>query len=201
MATDKKITPTLTLAQIYDAQKQYFDAFTIYSKLYQSNPSEDIKEKMEATEKKIFTDMSFVYNELIDKIFTEEDRVKFKVLPHENHENLVNALLHTETDETEFASDDFEENENDLSDAEEIEDIYPNLPNYQEELNNITKINTPQYTLKEDSIVDNKSKDLMNFTISEFAQYIIKNINKDKRISDLTFKEIKEIKNILLDLM
>jgi len=201
MATDKQITPTLTLAQIYDAQKQYFDAFTIYSKLYQSNPSEDIKEKMEATEKKIFTDMSFVYNELIDKIFTEEDRVKFKVLPNENHENLLNALLHTETDETEFAEDDFEENEDDLSDAEEIEIIYPNVPNYQEELNNITKINTPQYTLNEESITDNKSNDLMNLTLSELAQYIIKNINKDKRISDLTFKEIKEIKNILLDLM
>jgi len=201
MATDKKITPTLTLAQIYDAQKQYFDAFTIYSKLYQSNPSEDLKERMEATEKKIFTDMSFVYNELIDKIFTEEDRVKFKVLPHENHESLLNALLHTETDETEFAEDDFEENEDDLSDAEEIEIIYPNVPNYQEELNNITKINTPQYTLNEESITDNKSNDLMNLTLSELAQYIIKNINKDKRISDLTFKEIKEIKNILLDLM
>jgi len=203
MTTDKKITPTLTLAQIYDAQKQYFDAFTIYNKLYQSNPSEDLKERMEATEKKIFTDMSFVYNETLNMIFTEEDRAKFKILPDENHQNLLESLQNAdteETEETEFAAEDFEENENDMSDAEEIEEVYPDLPNYQEELNNLTSIPS-QYTFDETLIKDNKTADLTNLTITELAQHIIKKIRTDKKLSDLTLKEIKEIKKIFKELM
>ena len=200
MSTDKKITPTLTLAQIYDAQKQYFDAFTIYNKLYQSNPSDDLKERMEATEKKIFTDMSFVYNETLNKIFTEEDRAKFKILPDENHQNLLESLQNADTEETEFAAEDFEENENDMSDAEEIEEVYPDLPNYQEELNNLTSIPS-QYTFDETLIKDNKTADLTNLTITELAQHIIKKIRTDKKLSDLTLKEIKEIKKIFKELM
>ena len=199
MSTDKKITPTLTLAQIYDAQKQYFDAYTIYSKLYQSSPSEDLKERMEASEKKIFTDMSFVYNEMTDKIFTDEDKVKFKILPNDNHQNLLDTLQNTETEETSFASDEFEENENDLSDAEEIEEVYPDIPNYQEELDNITKIPST-YTFDEELIRDNKPPDLTNLTLTEFAQHIIKKVKSDKKLSDLTLKEIKEIKNIFKEL-
>jgi len=199
MSTDKKITPTLTLAQIYDAQKQYFDAYTIYSKLYQSSPSEDLKERKEASEKKIFTDMSFVYNEILSSIFTEADRVKFKILPDENHQNLLETLQNTETDETAFVADEFDENENDLSDAEEIEDIYPDIPNYQAELDNITKIPTT-YTFDEELIRDIKPPDLTNLTLSEFAQHIIKKVKSDKKLSDLTLKEIKEIKNIFKEL-
>jgi len=199
MSTDKKITPTLTLAQIYDAQKQYFDAYTIYSKLYQSSPSEDLKERMEASEKKIFTDMSFVYNEMTDKIFTDEDKVKFKILPNDNHQNLLETLQNTETEETSFATDEFEENENDLSDAEEIEEVYPDIPNYQEELDNITKIPST-YTFDEELIRDNKPADLTNLTLTEFTQHIIKKVKTDKKLSYLTLIEINEIKNIFKEL-
>jgi len=199
MAVDKKITPTLTLAQLYDAQKQYFDAFTIYNKLYQTNPSPDIKDRMEAVEKKIFSDMSLSYNEVIGRIFTEEDKAKFKILPEENHQKLKQAMKEDETETTEFVEEDFEEDENDMSDAEEIEIEYPNIPAYQAEVP-ISEPNSATFSL-DDFDKDTKTSDITNFTISELAQFLIKKVNKDKKISDLTLKEIKEIKKLFKEIM
>ena len=228
----EKITPTLTLAKLYESQKQYFDAFTIYSKINIKNPSEDISDRIKALEEKIFTENQLSYNTLISKIFSEEDKKKFKLLPEDNYLKYRNRMDdEDEEDETvEFVKEDFEENENDMTDAEEIEVRYFEEEPIQMEIpesiikkvnaqNTDHGVNTPKNNpifntefdslliditnIKTQVIKSQKTSEieLLNLTVSEFAQFIINKINKDKRLAELTLLEIKEIRRILKEVL
>jgi len=193
MVQDNKITPTLTLAQLYDAQKQYFDAFIIYNKLYQASPNEDLKDRRDAVEKKIFADMSLKYNDTTNIIFSAEDKEKFKIIPEQNHISFKQAMSEERLETTEFIEEEFEEDEYNLDTAEEIEMEYPDAPALPE----IPKIEAGKVTYRPPS----DDSEIINLTISELSQYIIKKVSKDKKLSDLTLKEIKEIKSLFRDLM
>jgi hypothetical protein len=157
----EKITPTLTLAQLYESQKQYFDAFTVYSKLFSTNPTEEIKDRMETLESKIFSDNSMQYNDLISQIFSEEDKKKLKLLPEEQYNSYKKRMESVDEEAIEFIPDDFEENENDMSEAEEIEVKYldenptPELP----PMPTILKVNTNDfYKVSENKIEDTQNQ-------------------------------------------
>ena len=217
---EKKITPTLTLAHLYESQKQYFDAFTIYNLLYRNNQNVDILDKMKAVEKKIFHDMSLDYNSITQQIFTDDDREKFRILPEVNFTNLKDALENKDDEEPiVFKEEEFLEPDEDLFELETIEDYTPEIPintKDTDDLNNlylnqdtetIYPIPTPNPIPihKTENIVQNLNpehlNDLSSLTLSEFANYLINVIKNDKRIADLTLKEIKEIKNILTNLI
>ena len=197
MIGEKKITPTLTLAQLYDAQKQYFDAFTIYNQLYQLNPNEDLKARLDSAEKKIFSDTNLLYNDIINKIFTDEDKVKFKILPNENYENFRQIMLDFDNNEVVFQEEDFEENEYDMSDAEEIEEEFIFNDEDNDEKDPIIKPNEQVSDANQLSI----EYDIMNLSISQLSDFIIQKLKKDKKISEITLKEYKLLKKMFQDLL
>ncbi|MCL2064141.1 MAG: hypothetical protein FWG98_07195 [Candidatus Cloacimonetes bacterium] len=221
---EKKITPTLTLAQLYEAQKQYFDAFTLYSILYRANPNDEILVKKRSVEKKIFTDQSLEYNKLINQIFTAEDKEKFRLLPESNFQNFKSAMEQDYFEPIVFQEEEFDEPPEEDNEKEEvdIEDSYfgkkPKIADVtyiddliyddiidltalkNEELRekatktiSSTQINLPQ--------ISSDSDDLLDMTISAFSSHLIKKIGSDKKISDLTLKEIKEIKSVFKDFL
>ena len=198
MASDKKITPTLTLAQLYDAQRQYFDAYIIYKKLYTASPSDDLKDRMATVERKIFSDLNLNYEDVISHIFTKEDLNKFKIVPTNNYQNLKQALSDEPVEPIEFVDTEIEEEENSSAEVEDIEIEYPGAPVYPNEKDDRSHKETKPYNLEE--IYDVNTPDLSNLTISELSQHIIKKINQDKKILDLTLKEVKEIKTLIKDL-
>jgi hypothetical protein len=79
------VTPTITLAKLYESQDQHLDAFLVYQKLNNENPSGEIADKMKDLQEKIFSNIRSEYNEVISKIFTPEERKKFRILPHEDY--------------------------------------------------------------------------------------------------------------------
>ena len=261
----------MTLAQLYEAQKQYFDAFTLYSILYKTNPNDDVLARKQSIEKKIFTDQSLEYNNIINKIFTAEDKEKFRLLPDTNYQSLQDAMEQAHFEPIVFQDEEFDEPPEEEIEKEEVEDAYfgkkPKIEGvtYVDDLifddiltiplktNNINIVNpspTPecleslhegiqdtninsqisnlksekelQDTNTKSQITNHKSQispllyqaerssalrwgqnedaDLIEMTLSRFSQYIIDTIGEDKKISELSLKEIKKIKSILQEL-
>jgi len=211
MTLEKKITPTMTLAQLYEAQKQYFDAFTLYNMLYRANPNEEILSRMKTIEKKIFSDMSLEYNKITEQIFTETDKEKFRLIPEANFQNFKMAMDKENFEPIVFQTEEFEEPAEEDFEAEPIEEEYIVTKSKTEKLDDQILsdiIETP--TIKNDrntkktgskSSAKKKETDLLNMTITEFSTHLINLLKKDKKISELTLKEIKKIKKILIDLL
>ena len=124
MAIEKKITPTMTLAHLYEAQKQYFDAFTLYNILYKNNPNDEVLEKLKAVEKKIFSDLSLEYNKVINQIFSEEDKEKFRLLPDMNFQNFKEAMEKDNFEPVVFQTEEFEEPNEEEMELEIMEEDY-----------------------------------------------------------------------------
>jgi hypothetical protein len=86
-----KINPTITLAEVYEEQNQFIDALLIYQKIKSRNPSEQLDEKIEILKKKIFAKHEDHYSPIIDKIFTPEDKIAFKIIPHNQYHKYVKS--------------------------------------------------------------------------------------------------------------
>ena len=189
MAVDKKINPTLTLAQLYDAQKQFFDSFIIYQQLYQQNPTEDLKNRLQNAHDKIFTDNSLSYNDITNTIFNEEDKIYFKLIPDTQYKEYKKAIHQIENDEIEFTDEDFDEDELEMEGAEQIEsEFIPDKPADRPKIESI----------KQEQSNDNN---FLYYTISEFSEYIISKLGSDKKLSMITLSELKEIKLLFKDIL
>ncbi|MDD3500992.1 MAG: hypothetical protein PHE19_01015, partial [Candidatus Cloacimonetes bacterium] len=105
-----KIAPTLTLAQLYETQKQYFDAYLSYKFIYDSNADDMILEKMEKSKSRIFEDPALQYNEIINTLFTVEDKTLFRVLPEKLYDNYLKSF-EDKVEEQVFVAEEFEEDE------------------------------------------------------------------------------------------
>jgi hypothetical protein len=207
MPVESKINPTITLAQLYEVQKQYFDAYNIYSLLYLKSPTADLKARLEASERKMFTELDMEYNKTTNFIFSKEDLMKFRMLPDPNYKVLKQPPTTSPLEPTEFVAEEFPENENDTSEAEEIVVPYTGITEqtvtpkvveakdpHKVDLPDFSKIlvateNQIQETLN--SIPD--IKDATELTISQFAALIIKKLTDDKKMSELTLKDLKLI--------
>ena len=73
--------PTVTLADLYESQNQFLDAYVIYKYIYSMQPETHIKEKLDSIEKKIFEEYNKEYNPTIKKIFSKDEIEKFKIFP------------------------------------------------------------------------------------------------------------------------
>ena len=79
---ENNITPTITLAKLYESQNQLIDAIQIYTKLLELNPSDEIKTKVESLSNKIYTRIVKDYNRQINTIFSKFELKYFKILPN-----------------------------------------------------------------------------------------------------------------------
>jgi hypothetical protein len=271
MLSEKNITPTLTLAKLYEAQKQYFDVYTIYKKLYQISPTEDIKERMENIQGKIFVEKNLIYHELISKILTPEDRATFKILPSQSYQSLVDAMNTDYQQSPEYVEEEeFPEDDIDIATADNDEDdteftqvdtsatggdtlsptgfetdidyttpatisestLDPSLAtqsdidaemdtetavgaNIETEIKVDTKpgvkqtgfVPPPAKKIISTTVASKKHKPtatdpkMDDMTIAGFSKYLRENFDKNKKISELTISEFREIKKIFFDLL
>ena len=132
-----KATPTITLAELYENQNQYIDALVIYKNLYKENPKEKLQNKIDELKDKIFKENTLEYSTLIDKIFTEEEKRIFHILPHEQYKTYIESKAEIKFEETypeeltkvkkeevapeEIAPDETEEPETEIKEEESIE--------------------------------------------------------------------------------
>ncbi|MDO9577548.1 MAG: hypothetical protein Q7J16_06645 [Candidatus Cloacimonadales bacterium] len=86
-----QINPTITLAELYEEQNQLIDALLIYQKIKSRNPSEKLEQKIEVLKKKIFAKNPENYNPIIDKIFSPEDKTRFKILSHTQYQAFLKS--------------------------------------------------------------------------------------------------------------
>ena len=86
-----QINLTITLAELYEDQNQLLDALLIYQKIKSRNPSEKLDQKIEILQKKIFAKNPENYNPIIDKIFSPEDKTRFKILSHTQYQAFIKS--------------------------------------------------------------------------------------------------------------
>lgn len=200
MTTKSKIPPTITLAQLYEAQQQFFDAYLIYKKILENNPDEEIEERMIQAKKRIFIDSNLHYQEITNLIFNKEDKEYFQIIPDENYQNFVNAQ-NEGVDEPEFIAEDFEEDENDMSDAEELEEIYnpSNLPPFEDftsdQNTEDTTLNFSQENPFQDPVPPQAKLKSLNssMTVSDLSHFMLEALDPNKKITDLTLADIFKI--------
>lgn len=199
MTTKSKIPPTITLAQLYEAQQQFFDAYLIYKKILENNPDEEIEERMIQAKKRIFIDSNLHYQDITNMIFNTEDKEYFQIIPDENYQNFINAQSE-EAEEPEFIAEDFEEDENDMSDAEELEEIYnpADLPPFEDFTSDHedeeTTINSQENPFQDPLAVQPKLKSLnSSMTVSDLSRFMIEALDPNKKITDLTLADIFKI--------
>ena len=97
--TDKAI-PTITLAELYENQNQYIDALVIYKNLSKKNPTEELRKKIDELKDKIFNENTLEYSEIINKIFTAEEKRIFHILPHEQYKAYTESQAEMTNEET-----------------------------------------------------------------------------------------------------
>ena len=95
-----KATPTITLAELYENQDQYIDALVIYKNLNKENPPEELQNKINELKDIIFKENTLEYSTIIDKIFTEEEKRIFHILPHEQYKAYKESQADLKNDET-----------------------------------------------------------------------------------------------------
>ena len=96
----EKAAPTITLAELYENQDQYIDALVIYKNLNKENPTEELQNKIAELKDKIFKENTLEYSTIIDKIFTEEEKRLFHILPHEQYKAYKESQADLRNDET-----------------------------------------------------------------------------------------------------
>lgn len=189
---NNKIAPTITLAQLYEAQQQYFDAYLTYKKIYDNNNDELIFEKMNTAERKIFEEPTLKYHHLVQGIFSANDLSLFKILPKELYENYQKSLADI-IEEVEFIEEEFEENENDMTEAEEIELVYePEGP-----IETIVEapakdINTPIFKESIDMFNINSIAKINKspMSVADLCSFLTDFLGSDKRVSDISIAEL-----------
>ena len=72
----KILSPTITLAKLYETQGQPIDALQIYKKLNLQKTSSKLEDKIDELKNIIFS-KKIKYNKLIDKMFSLEEKKKF----------------------------------------------------------------------------------------------------------------------------
>lgn len=83
--------PTLTLAQLFEAQNQLIDAYVIYSHVYKHTPSDQLQQKINQLEETIFEKAASSYDQMTSLLFTDEEKRAFRILPTEAYSAYISA--------------------------------------------------------------------------------------------------------------
>lgn len=182
-----KATPTITLAELYESQNQYIDALVIYKNLYKENPKEKLQNKIDELKDKIFKENTLEYSTLIDKIFTEEEKRIFHILPHEQYKTYIESKAEIKFEETypeELTKVKKEEVAPDETEEPEIEEKTPNINDTVE----------PETEIKEEESIELEN----TIEINDTAEELIEDkkdelIPEDDKILEIDEEETPEI--------
>ena len=158
-----KAIPTITLAELYENQNQYIDALVIYKNLYKENPTEKLRNKIDELKDKIFKENTLEYSKLIDKIFTEEEKRIFHILPHEQYKTYIESKAEIKSEETypeELTEVKKEEVAADETEEPEIKEKTPDIDNTLE----------PETEIKEEESIELENTIEINDTAEELIE-------------------------------
>jgi len=185
-----EITPTLTLAKLYETQNELIDAVNIYFKLNKNQNSQELEKKIQQLTDIIFENINRNYDSTISRIFTKEELRYFKIIPGSNV-HIANSdqdtsgtsvfdISKNDSDETDSTDYDDEEQMGDREISisyNELEDIEKKLKQQQSEEN------------EETSSVDQKKIELERKRLLQQLEQINNKLNNQFRsLSDDSVK-------------
>ena len=190
-----KATTTVTLAELYENQNQYIDALVIYKNLYKENPTEELQIKINEMKDKIFNENTLEYSEIINKIFTAEEKRIFHILPHEQYKTYTESQAEM-TDEETYPEELTEIKKEEVT-PEEVAPDEIEKPEIDEETPNIDNTLEPEIKINEEESIEEK-KEEVTFKDEEIQEF---DEEKSPVISDELEPEaeIKEEETIEID--
>lgn len=78
---EEEIIPTVTLAELYEAQHELVDAVNVYNRIKQKHKAPEIEAKIEALTDIIFANITHDYADKISLIFNKEELRYFRIIP------------------------------------------------------------------------------------------------------------------------
>lgn len=112
---------TLTLARLYESQSHLLEALMMYHYLLKEKKNNELQKKITELTQKIWKEQSLKYNSKINLLFSQSDKIKFQIYPHDVYEKMQkieNSLLteHVpraipETTEIDYESEEFSQPE------------------------------------------------------------------------------------------
>ncbi len=191
------VAPTVTLAQLYEAQQLFFDALAIYKQIQMTNPSEDILSRIDRLNAKVFNDQTLVYSTVLKNIFSKDEILKFRFLPQDKYKLLMESMTKDYAQELEIDEEEFDEAEVELEDSEEIEDLYkPDEPveGIDHEFNDL--LSKPKPMIEETSQAE-LPQNWKEMRVSELSLTLLEIIGKNKTLGEITIEEIAKIEKQL----
>ncbi len=80
---------TKTMAQLYEAQEMFWEAYIIYKKIYSKEPSEELRKKIIELGEKLIDESS--YSQITLRIFSKKELAEFSILSENQYKNYLNT--------------------------------------------------------------------------------------------------------------
>lgn len=191
------ITPTITLAELYESQNQLLDALNIYQKLQKMSPSEKIQEKMEALSEHLMTQKKFKYNELTRTIFSEAELKYFRIISKDStnltHKPTIKSKDDTEKnqiDHNNIQSDTDNSKDTDYSDITNTEETDEEIGEKDVENEEVQEVKTEADLAQIFDITNNEEED--HILDSEESELTQQEINTEKKPEEIIEEETDE---------
>ncbi len=179
---NEKVLPTITLARLYESQKQLIHALVVYKSINGLEHSEDLILKIEELKDAIFSGNSSDYPDSVKLLFSIKERKHLNILPHNQVLTYNDAIARYHSDPTAQIELPLQEDipETDSQDQKIIKEILSFMDTLKStELSDINKITS--------------DKKLQDLTLGEIKK-ILQEITEKKKIHlDLNLKEAKTI--------
>ncbi len=156
--------PTITLARLFESQEQYVEALALYHILYNKFHDDSLLEKINEMKDEVFSNNEADYHKLLSSIFSQEDRERLGILPHEQAQDYLSTLEQfKERKRTKPVPESIEKTEKDETKQEETIQV-----EFSQILEDLNKLEAPE---------------LENLALKLFH----------KKINELTLSEIKQL--------
>lgn len=169
--------PTMTLARLFEEQNQFYDALAIYEILSQTDQSPDLREKIDALQKRILDDPNMRYDQRIEKLFSAEELAYLKIMNHSAFENLSrmkNQFAKGGSD-YEFLLQDEELEERPKEDTVDLENMLGEIDSQAEQE------------------AEKASQELEGLTVEDLAEELANRFGKDSRLKDISVQDFMQL--------
>lgn len=179
------VSPTITLAELYESQKHYLAAYAIYRYLSLKNRNHDFSDKIQTLKAKAFTDEEKTdHPELLESVFDEQDYAELGILAPQKYfsiQETIDALLDKET------------NELDMIETQE-EHLYSEIEDQiSTEWQQILSSERDEKTKEKAKSISLDKIDWSKIKLSDFIGFLVGLKCDDKTLDKLRLSEIMEI--------
>ncbi len=172
-------TPTLTLAKLFEEQKQFYEALAIYELIYQTDKSPAIQEHIEEMHSRIVNNPNNRYDPRIEQLFTPEELAYFKILDHQGFENMCQAR--EKLQEGSLTTEVYIEEDADFL-ALEDEDNANFLSQILEEIEQQAQLNLME-----------PENEISEYTIQDLLMALLSKFDKEQKLTEVSLSDIVAI--------